>query len=101
MFLGSFFHDSDCGLAKVLACFFPLILWRTVGGLLFELISLSLSFIRFCSFLRHAYSLPQTGAPRYFVDIQTAPLPVFLAVAQVSQIHQPKVGFTGISHSLS
>jgi len=51
MFLGSFFHDSDSGLAKVLTCFFSLILWRTVGGLLFELISLSLSFIGFCSFL--------------------------------------------------
>jgi hypothetical protein len=100
MFLGSFFLDSDSSLAKVLTCFFSLILWRTVGGLLFELISLSLSFIGFCSFLRHAYSFPQTGAPRYAVDIQLHHNR-FLAVAQVSRIHWPKFGFTGISHSFS
>jgi hypothetical protein len=41
----SFFHDPHSSLAKILACFFPLILWWTVGGLLFESISLSLSFI--------------------------------------------------------
>jgi hypothetical protein len=51
LIVSSFFHDPHSGLAEVLACFFPLILWRTVGGLLFELISLSLSFISFCSFL--------------------------------------------------
>jgi hypothetical protein len=49
--LCSLSHDPHGGLAEVLACFFPLILWRTVGGLLFELISLSLTFIGFCSFL--------------------------------------------------
>ena len=44
--------SSTIRTAAWLKCFFPpLILWRTVGGLLFELISLSLSFVGFCSFL--------------------------------------------------
>ena len=51
MLLSSLFDDPHSGLAEVLACFFPLILWRTVGRLLFELISLSQCFIGFCSFL--------------------------------------------------
>jgi len=48
--IGSFFHDSHSGLVEVFACFFSLILWRAVGGLLVELISFSLFLISFCSF---------------------------------------------------
>jgi len=51
MLLSSLFDDTHSGLAEVLAWFLPWILWRTVGRLLFELISLSLGFIGFCSFL--------------------------------------------------
>jgi len=51
MLLSSLFDDAHSGLVEVLAWFFPLILWWTVGRLLFELISLSLFFIGFCSFL--------------------------------------------------
>jgi hypothetical protein len=51
MLLGSLFDDPHSGLAEVFAWFFPLILRWTVGPLLFELISLSLCFIGFCSFL--------------------------------------------------
>jgi len=47
----SLFHDPHGGLPEVLTCFFPLILRRTVGRLLFELIGLSLCLIGFCSFL--------------------------------------------------
>jgi len=51
MLLSSLFDDSHSGLVEILAWFFPLILWWTVGRLLFELISLSLCFIGFYSFL--------------------------------------------------
>jgi len=51
MLLSSLFDHPHSGLAEVLARFFPLILWRTAGRLPFELISLSLCFIGFCSFL--------------------------------------------------
>ena len=51
LLLGSFFHDPHGGLAEILTCFFPLILWGAPGRLLFELISLSLCFVGFCSFL--------------------------------------------------
>ena len=46
-----FFHDPHSGLAEILTCFFPLVLWGTVGRFLFELISLPLCFVGFCSFL--------------------------------------------------
>ena len=45
------FDDPHSGLAEILAWFFPLILWWTVGRLLFEQISLPPCFIGFCSFL--------------------------------------------------
>jgi len=51
MLLSSLFDDPHSGLAEVLARFFPLILWWTVGRLLFESISISLCFVGFCSFL--------------------------------------------------
>ena len=51
LFPSGFFHDPHSRLAEVFAWFFPLILWRTVRRFLFELISLSLCFISFCSFL--------------------------------------------------
>lgn len=53
MLLSSFFNDSHSRLVEVLAWFFPLILWWTVGRLFIEQISFSLSFIGFCSFLCH------------------------------------------------
>jgi hypothetical protein len=46
-----FFRDPHGGLAEILTCFFRLILWGAPGRLLFELISLSLCFVGFCSFL--------------------------------------------------
>ncbi len=51
MFLSSLFNDPHRGLVEVLAWFFPLVLWWTVGRLLVEQISFSLCFIGFCSFL--------------------------------------------------
>ena len=51
MLLSNLFDDPHIGLAEVLAWFFPRILRRTVGRLLFELISLSQCFIGFDSFL--------------------------------------------------
>jgi hypothetical protein len=51
LLLGSFFHYPNSGLAEILACFFPLVLWGPVGRFLFELISLPLCFVGFCSFL--------------------------------------------------
>jgi len=51
MLLSSLFDDSHSGLVEILAWFFPLILWWTVGRLLVEEISFSLCFISFCSFL--------------------------------------------------
>jgi hypothetical protein len=48
---GRFLYDPHSGLAEVFACFFPRILWWTVGRLLFESISFSLCFIRLCSSL--------------------------------------------------
>jgi len=51
MLLGSLFDDPYSGLAEVLAWFPPRILWWTARCLLFQLISLSLCFIGFCSFL--------------------------------------------------
>ena len=51
MLLSSLFDNPHSGLAEVLAWFFPRILWGTVGRFLFEVISLSLRFIGFCSFL--------------------------------------------------
>jgi len=51
MLRSSLFDDPDSGLVEVLAWFFPLVLWRTAGRLLVELISFSLCFIGLCSFL--------------------------------------------------
>jgi hypothetical protein len=51
MLLSSLFDDPHGGLVEVLAWFFPLILWWTVGRLLVEPIGFSLCFIGFCPFL--------------------------------------------------
>jgi hypothetical protein len=51
MLLSSLFDDPHSGLVEILAWFFSLILWWTVGQLLVESISFSLGLIGSCSLL--------------------------------------------------